>query len=932
VLFFTVWKPAVLTLTAYDFNTLLSTKEEEDFRQITFFADRKGESSPENPWTDRSLKAATPTSGLAPAGYLQFEVKGAVDSDHKWLRVDTAYTGAYGTKFLGFAYGPAPDAVAALEGHYYFQLRYDVSIDSLGISVYRARFRPEGSTTPWRLTPATTDADSLHVKLQDLIKDEVRIITIGTKPVSTYGQLKIGGCDPTGTDFDSVDETDLYTITDGKGRYLVVPIYTDTLLNPDGAPKWVTITDQTVDPNKIPAYQWAVVKIRTTPTEVKKISPLKIRNREFPDIVYNNIQLKTSGTHPQLVGVPVTKNSFVKVPTVNKNDEYLGYKYLKEDDARFNTYVFKYLHSLTGGTDHFLNIKKLTAGAADTSLYVEAETKTQFQLIPYYRGVQTYGYVSGQDGDEKIASLKTLKKQAYTIKVKDLNRVNNTGKLITYNKEDRYVVSGTVGEADTAVFLLKTNNTVAGNDYYALLDTASHNVSVNAQKPTTVKVGVDDATLWAYVQVQKQTRTSTFFVDEWSEPVYRRFDGRKYGYSQIQEPINSETPGVNTPVWLKFTKQNNLGNELLFENANKDNDYRQGLDNTDIRFLGLYNKNQYPETAYTFFVDTAYVARGGSGAEFTPKPQYMLALDPVFMEGDTLYYKGEGVWTRPDGTVYDRDPEKYDTIYTAKFIRARYLFNAQDSIGPDILNDGRSPRNRDYVGKFAYGAEYTTRLAFVDGIHMADTFYVLRKHLGTLPTEAITEEDLWTKIPAADKIYLGDNNHYTVRWPQVGDPQGNFKNDATRNGKSMVFQFRLVDPETDKTRSFLIESQTTGEQIAPQEGRWVKIQNGVPVVSDPINWAQAAQNGAEIFNVILGEEGTATGVAKAPVVSDVQVVSEAGAVTIQNAAGKKVVISNILGQTVANAVLASDNARITLPKGIVVVAVEGAPAVKAIVK
>ena len=66
--------------------------------------------------------------------------------------------------------------------------------------------------------------------------------------------------------------------------------------------------------------------------------------------------------------------------------------------------------------------------------------------------------------------------------------------------------------------------------------------------------------------------------------------------------------------------------------------------------------------------------------------------------------------------------------------------------------------------------------------------------------------------------------------------------------------------------------------------------------------------------------------------SEVAVIAGEGQVTIANAAGKKVVISNILGQVVANTVLTSDNAVIAAPQGVVVVAVEGEEAVKAIVK
>ena len=67
-------------------------------------------------------------------------------------------------------------------------------------------------------------------------------------------------------------------------------------------------------------------------------------------------------------------------------------------------------------------------------------------------------------------------------------------------------------------------------------------------------------------------------------------------------------------------------------------------------------------------------------------------------------------------------------------------------------------------------------------------------------------------------------------------------------------------------------------------------------------------------------------------VATVKVVSGEGNVTITGAAGKKVVISNILGQVVANTVISSDNATIAAPAGVVVVAVEGEAAVKAIVK
>ena len=67
-------------------------------------------------------------------------------------------------------------------------------------------------------------------------------------------------------------------------------------------------------------------------------------------------------------------------------------------------------------------------------------------------------------------------------------------------------------------------------------------------------------------------------------------------------------------------------------------------------------------------------------------------------------------------------------------------------------------------------------------------------------------------------------------------------------------------------------------------------------------------------------------------VSEVKVIAGNGQITIMGAAGKQVVVSNILGKVVASQTITTDNATIAVPAGIVAVAVEGEAAVKAIVK
>ena len=120
----------------------------------------------------------------------------------------------------------------------------------------------------------------------------------------------------------------------------------------------------------------------------------------------------------------------------------------------------------------------------------------------------------------------------------------------------------------------------------------------------------------------------------------------------------------------------------------------------------------------------------------------------------------------------------------------------------------------------------------------------------------------------------------------------------------------------------------------------MKIHNGVPVLAeytvDNGNHADDDQkmqeliNQAQIFNLedtsdfATSNEGVST--------STVNVIAGEGQITIQNAAGKTVTVSNILGQTVTVQTINSDNVTFSAPAGIVVVAVDGESAVKAVVK
>ena len=100
-------------------------------------------------------------------------------------------------------------------------------------------------------------------------------------------------------------------------------------------------------------------------------------------------------------------------------------------------------------------------------------------------------------------------------------------------------------------------------------------------------------------------------------------------------------------------------------------------------------------------------------------------------------------------------------------------------------------------------------------------------------------------------------------------------------------------------------------------------------LNDKLAWG-TDKNSAMKFTITAGDPTSNESVADGA--AGVKVIGGNGIVEIQGAAGKKVVISNILGKVVAETILASDNATIAVPAGIIAVAVEGENAVKTIVK
>ena len=167
----------------------------------------------------------------------------------------------------------------------------------------------------------------------------------------------------------------------------------------------------------------------------------------------------------------------------------------------------------------------------------------------------------------------------------------------------------------------------------------------------------------------------------------------------------------------------------------------------------------------------------------------------------------------------------------------------------------------------------------------------------------------------ANRVEFGKNDSLAIA--KVGAKSTDTLNIAVKKGI------------TNATWAFAIDEDNEGYyriEVAPAASKtdrtYVSYLNGILVLGNKEQAQLFAINDTDLTPT--DNEVIAT--------SEVAVIAGEGQVTIVGAQGKKVIITNLLGQTVANTVLTSDNVTIAAPAGVVVVAIEGEEAVKAIVK
>ena len=1002
-----------IPISADDLNTLMWSVDSKD----NYFAlnmDPEVSKGKANHLTATGLQAVS-----AGSGYVQLKAKDKkADDEQLYVVVDTAYY--EGTETSGQLLKYTYDVLNAdnrLTGSYKFKFTYNVKEDKLYVQVaevadklvkasrqtdeqFAKDIKDNNNNSYWSNQGKTvTTRSDKYIYMAKL--DGTNVLTLNTNetdggtPTAASQNITV----KTSADYSSLTLT---TIPSGVyliqykagGSYNTEKVGSYVFANLAGYFGWAAQA-RNQEFKHMPAAQWVVEKKGTS-----SIAPISITNREFSDDSY-----KTSYQIPsdmQLFAVEGSANevfyfngnqkdtvSFIKVDEDLVKDAKLGYKYVSENEAKVQTYLFNYLHGLA--LDKYLNVP---SGKDSIVRVDETGAKASFRLQVVVKD-DKYGYGDGlvrnvyritdgkgryltYDGTTKKYMMKTyptdyfLKenndiegKEYYTLVEANLRNTSMTqaqaqawypewckGMAVAdaMTIEEQYTPEGgsatyvTVGgtsylaypgSSDIVAVAMydKDGQRLVGDnskvDYYTYQNVngkialkkvgAAQYASRNY---ASVKVSVDDNTLDLTrgslddkFYSNEEIRTSAFAVAMDDSPLYRRFNNAALG-----ENVN------DGPDSLTFVES--VRNEYLMD------EWNPNLTTETVDYAGIWNKDK-AEGKLAFRIDTAWLNRGLGNI----KPQYLISVARDDQEGvETVPCTEAGPHVDANGNI-TTDPSKcvHAQHGRAGFAYGKYLVNFSDSAQAFI---DREAKVNPYMFTTNSSANSSyTRVGFVKAIHAGDSLFVLTNGFENVEPAKL---DTATIIANYKKAKL---ENFIV--DLVGDKH-----------KNVTWSFRYINPdkagavtEEGAENAFLFESNVYGEKdqnyrtvngdadraIAPTyAAAWLKMHNGCLVLTDinsQFSSAKTNGDGALIFNVAQkDEEDMVTSNDNINNVEGVSVVAGNGTVTVQGAAGKSVVITNILGKVVAETVLTSDNATIAVPAGIVAVAVDGEEAVKTIVK
>ena len=1008
-----------IPISADDLNTLMWSVDSKD----NYFAlnmDPEVSKGKANHLTATGLQAVS-----AGSGYVQLKAKDKkADDKQLYVVVDTAYY--EGTETSGQLLKYTYDVLNAdnrLTGSYKFKFTYNVKEDKLYVQVaevadklvkasgqtdeqFAKDIKDNNNNSYWSNQGKTvTTRSDKYIYMAKL--DGTNVLTLNTNETDggtpTFASQNITV--KTSADYSSLTLT---TIPSGVyliqykagGSYNTEKVGSYVFANLAGYFGWAAQA-RNQEFKHMPAAQWVVEKKGTS-----SIAPISITNREFSDDSY-----KTSYQIPsdmQLFAVEGSANevfyfngnqkdtvSFIKVDEDLVKDAKLGYKYVSENEAKVQTYLFNYLHGLA--LDKYLNVP---SGKDSIVRVDETGAKASFRLQVVVKD-DKYGYGDGlvrnvyritdgkgryltYDGTTKKYMMKTyptdyfLKenndiegKEYYTLVEANLLNTSMTqaqaqawypewckGMAVAdaMTIEEQYTPEGgsatyvTVGGTSYLAYpgssdivavamydkdgqrLVDDNSKV---DYYTYQNVngkialkkvgAAQYASRNY---ASVKVSVDDNTLDLTrgslddkFYSNQEIRTSAFAVAMDDSPLYRRFNNAALG-----ENVN------DGPDSLTFVES--VRNEYLMD------EWNPNLTTETVDYAGIWNKDK-AEGKLAFRIDTAWLNRGLGNI----KPQYLISAAHVDVPGTP------GVPCTYAHNHYDNAGNKVDAAHCshatpahAGYHYGKYLVNFSDSAK---VYDERKVANPYKLSTNSSVNSSYTRVGFVEAIHMGDSLYVLTNGFEKMaPADLDTAEIIANYKKAKIEhfiVNLTGDKHKNVTWSfryVNPDKAGNVTEEGADN--SFLFESNVYGSAEVNGQPVYDDQYTTvygnkAQAIAPKENvAWLKMHNGCLVITDEnakFDNAKTSGDGALVFNVQRMTEDDEFVTSNDEIATEgVSVIAGNGTVTVQGAAGKSVVITNILGKVIAETVLTSDNATISVPAGIVAVAVDGEEAVKAIVK
>ena len=1003
-----------IPISADDLNTLMWSVDSKD----NYFAlnmDPEVSKGKANHLTATGLQAVS-----AGSGYVQLKAKDKkADDKQLYVVVDTAYY--EGTETSGQLLKYTYDVLNAdnrLTGSYKFKFTYNVKEDKLYVQVaevadklvkasgqtdeqFAKDIKDNNNNSYWSNQGKTvTTRSDKYIYMAKL--DGTNVLTLNTNETDggtpTFASQNITV--KTSADYSSLTLT---TIPSGVyliqykagGSYNTEKVGSYVFANLAGYFGWAAQA-RNQEFKHMPAAQWVVEKKGTS-----SIAPISITNREFSDDSY-----KTSYQIPsdmQLFAVEGSANevfyfngnqkdtvSFIKVDEDLVKDAKLGYKYVSENEAKVQTYLFNYLHGLA--LDKYLNVP---SGKDSIVRVDETGAKASFRLQVVVKD-DKYGYGDG------------LVRNVYRI-------TDGKGRYLTYDGTTKKYMMKTY----PTDYFLKENNDIEGKEYYTLVEANLRSSSMDqtqaqawypkafAGKKTT-DTGVKtfeamytpDGGFASYdgsgyllpyagasyaVTVPIYDKDGNVLVADNSKVDYYTYQANTEGkivlakvadsqwnsraYASLKVSVDDNTLDLtqgslndkfngydevrtsafavamdDSPLYRRFN------NAALGENVNDGPDsltfvesvrneylmdeWNPNLTTETVDYAGIWNKDK-AEGKLAFRIDTAWLNRGLGNI----KPQYLISVARDDQEGvETVPCTEAGPHVDANGNI-TTDPSKcvHAQHGRAGFAYGKYLVNFSDSAQAFI---DREAKVNPYMFTTNSSANSSyTRVGFVKAIHAGDSLFVLTNGFENVEPAKL---DTATIIANYKKAKL---ENFIV--DLVGDKH-----------KNVTWSFRYINPdkagavtEEGAENAFLFESNVYGEKdqnyrtvngdadraIAPTyAAAWLKMHNGCLVLTDinsQFSSAKTNGDGALIFNVAQkDEEDMVTSNDNINNVEGVSVVAGNGTVTIQGVAGKSVVISNILGKVVAETVLTSDNATIAVPAGIVAVAVDGEEAVKVVVK